>query len=117
MAQTIIEKVIDQAVRNLRSAGCQFAVITPDGRKLGELTVDQPKKKRGAHRRVNDFTATGYITKVRGMNVGDVLVFEAGAFNPEAYRKTIIAAALTAFGKGNATSSIQGDKIELLRLA
>lgn len=115
MAQTIIEKVIDQAVRNLQSAGCKFAVITPDGRKLGELHVDQPKKHK--RHRMHNFTVTGYGPKVKAMKVGDVLVFDVGEFNAEAYRKTIIAAALQTFGKGNATSSIQGDTIELMRLA
>lgn len=117
MAQTIIEKVIDQAVRNLRSAGCQFAVITPDGRKLGELAVDQPKKYAG-RRRIHNFAASGYIQQIEKMSVGDVLEFTAPAdAKPEEFRKAIIATAVKLFGNGNATSHITGDKIELMRLA
>lgn len=113
MSQTIIEKVIDQAVRNLRSAGCQFAVITPDGRTLGELTVDHPKKRR----RVNSFVETGYQDRIVEMSVGDVVVFDPEGRDIEAFRKVIIAHAGYCFGNGNATSHVNGDKIELLRLA
>lgn len=115
MTQTIIEKVIDQAVRNLRSAGCQFAVITPDGRKLGELSVDQPKKV--TRKRVNDFTVSGYMERVDAMQPGDVEIFKVGMYNAEQFRGAISARAFTKFGKGNATSTIVGDEVQLLRLA
>ena len=115
MSQTIIEKVIEQAVRNLASAGCKFAVITPDGRKLGELNVDQPKKL--TRHRVNDFRVTGYRERVDAMQAGDVEIFKVGTHNAEQYRGAISARATTKFGKGNATSTIVGDEIQLLRLA
>jgi hypothetical protein len=113
MSQTIIEKVISEAVRNLTSCGCKFAVVTPDGRKLGELSIDEPKKKH----RLHNFKATGYQSVIDSMKPGDVSVFEAGEFKPEDFRKAIIARAVGKFGAGNATSTINGDKIELLRLA
>lgn len=113
MSQTIIEKVIDTAARNLTAAGCKFAIITPDGRTLGELTVDQPKKRR----RVNSFVETGYQVRIAEMNVGDVEVFDAEGHDPESFRKVIIAHAGYCFGNGNATTRVEGGKIELMRLA
>lgn len=115
MTPSIIDKTIDQAVRNLTASGCKFAIITPDGRQLGELILEAPKKPVRKH--VNDFASTGYTATIKAMQVGEVAVFESDRFNPAAYRGAISACACSYFGPGNATSTIRDGKIELLRLA
>lgn len=115
MSPSIIDKTIDQAVRNLAAVGCQFAIITPDGRQLGELALETPKKP--THKHVNDFASTGYIATIKAMQVGEVAVFESERFNAQCFRASIIATASKTFGSGNATSTLRDGKIELLRLA
>ncbi len=116
MSQTIIEKVIETAARNLRSAGCQFAILKPDGEVLGDLQL-APKKTGIKRHRMNNFIVTGYHERVDAMQPGDVQVFEVGDFDAEQYRGAISARASTVFGKGNSTSTIEGKEIQLLRLA
>lgn len=113
----IVERCIALAVRNLKAANCQFAIITPSGEKLGELTIVRNGGGKGSKR--FHFKQTGYVDKVKAMEVGDVLEFSAPEGVPiEHYRSAITSAASKTFGAGSTMSHIKdGAIVEVMRVA
>lgn len=111
----IIDKVIQEAIRNLKSCGCQFAVITPSGDRLGDLEV-KPVKIRKGTRPVNDWKSSGYIQVIEKMKPGDVEVLRIPG-GDRRFQSAVCATAVRFFGKGNYQTVINGDHVEIMRLA
>ena len=109
----IQQRVINDAVRNLKAAGCQYAIILPSGEQIGELKVVVPAKRT----RVNHFTQTGYLARVDAMKVGDVEVFDAAGMDIQNYRSAISARGIRTFGKGSINTCIEGTNIQIMRLS
>src|SRR5690242_13202934 len=98
--QTIIEKAIEKAVRNLAAAGCRYYIVRPDGTALGDESLLQPAKPERHHKRIYKFAQTGYVERLEKMQVGEVECFNPpdGA-PPEALQKVLSAKAGALFGK------------------
>lgn len=110
----IQQKVIEDAMRKLLAANCKFAILLPDGEKLGDLELALPKK-HGKGSRINNFIRTGYRERVRAMKVGDVEVFETDGTSIKNYQSAICSCGLRAFGNGHFNTCINGSTIEAMR--
>lgn len=116
--QSIIEKAIEMAVRNLSAAGCRYYIVRPDGTALGEADLLQPPAQPRSHKKVYKFAQTGYVEQIKSMHVGDVRCFTPPDGAPaEAFQKVLAAKAGNVFGKGNFITTIAGDHVEVLRTA
>jgi hypothetical protein len=87
---------------------CQFAIVTPDGVKIGDLEVAPPEgeKKRRSPKR--SFAAYNIHDQVRAMKVGDVLVIKP-LNNGDGITASMIAGNMSGcachhFGNGNFTT-------------
>ena len=120
MNAEIIETTIARAVTLLLACGCTFVLSKPDGEIVEHgmqasppiIPVIKPHRKRTVHH----FKTTGYIDRIKAMQVGDVEVFETAGYPFEAYRSAISSQASHQWGKGNGTSIKQGSTVQLLRL-
>lgn len=117
LMKEVQKKAIENAIRLLKGAGCNYAVVTPDGAKLGNLQLALPKLSK--RRRKHNFTRTGYIPRVKNMAPNDVVEFDTTGMTKvekQAFRAAIAACAHANFGKNSHKSTIVGNKIELLRI-
>lgn len=116
LMKEVQKKAVDNAIRALRAVGCQFAVVTPDGEKLGELQLALPKLSK--RRRVHNFRQLGYIPKIKNMAPGDVAEFDVSGMEKkvrDSFRASIAACARQHFGAASHTSTIVGNTIQLIR--
>ena len=101
-----------KAMQILTNMKCQFVVITPDGRKFGEIK-DKTKKRKQLFPRgtfINYFGAT--LSKCQAGQTVEILV---GEFNPETLRARICAYATNKWGNDTYSTKIVGNKIQVLR--
>ena len=110
----IHQETISKAIRMLTATGCRFHVVDSDGNTYG-TPIEAVKDTR--RHRIHNFRQTGYIDRVRAMIPGEVLEFEPppGA-SPVAFQKAITAQCVVHHGKGNCTSTVDGDKVQVLRV-
>ena len=116
---------MQRAVQLLVAAGVDFAIITPEGEKLGNLEVKtkKPKKVRpSTYKRTGINYRPMYKDQLDMLPAGEVAILRPQpGVNPESLRGTAVAYAIHKYGKGNVISTIieaDNDKyIEILRVA
>lgn len=109
--------IIKKAALTLKNLGCQYAIIDREGNRLGELVV-VTKGKGKKSPRIHDFASTGYIPKVEALELGQSELFEApDGVDPHTYRSSIAACANRVFGSGACKSHVEGNLIEIVRIA
>lgn len=116
---------LDRALTLIKAAGVPFAVLLPDGTKLGELEIkpprQAPRRKTGRTVKYHWDKDLGHVAQVKAMACGDVLewvVAEGG----ENLRSAVGGAGVRAFGKGSCIATMTKlpdgrQKIELLRVS
>lgn len=112
---SIQREAMNRAIRLLNAAGCQYAILTPDGEKLGALEIIEPKHRT---RRMTgiDYRPL-YLEKVKALQPGDcVRIVAPDDIRPNALRSTITAWCSQKYGKGACLTTINGQTIELLRV-
>lgn len=117
---TLLDKAIQDALRNLNAAGCKYVIQKADGTVInGGLEIAPVKAARKKEQRPRtNFAQSGYMEVLKAAKVGEVLELPYGDFVPEDYRSTISASASRHFGNGNAMTTVNHEKrcVELLRL-
>ena len=110
-------EAINKALRLLDAAKTKYKVITEDGQEFGELEVaKKPKYKL----RRNVFVKTGYMEKIKTMDVGDVVVLTPPEGSTcEQMRSAVCGTLNRVYGAGACMTTInkQKDQIEILRLS
>ncbi len=111
----IKEKTMIRGIAMIDAAGCRYKIIAPDGREYGDLAVVAPKK----FTRKNNFAkSTGYINSLKDMKIGDAREFAApDGTSVVAFRAAIGGSANGFFGKGNYTTTIRDQKVQILRIS
>lgn len=114
--EDIKRNILNKAVAMLRATGCQFAVITPEGEKLGELTVVPPKQK---------ITRTFTGIKYKPLYEERVAKIEPGEeiheFSPpagmelEPFRGSLASHCSRLWGKESHSTQIRDGKVLLMR--
>lgn len=107
-------RVIERAIRDLKALKCAYAVVTPDGKKFGDLKVVKPTKRR------NDFASNGYRKAIKAMGIADVIELPIpDGVKPSKYHSVVSASACTLFGARNYGTAISSDRkfIEVIRMA
>jgi hypothetical protein len=116
MTLNIKDKTLAQAIKMLDALQVQYKVIGFDGVEYGALEVIPPKKKKIVRSR--HFAATGYIEKLKAMQVGDVIeLVPPDGDRPEQLRAAITGTANRLFGGGNATTHCTKELVQVMRLA
>lgn len=106
-----------RAVQWLKASGLQFAVIMPDGTKLGDLELAPVKEAKRRTRLHNWVEKTNYIETLNAMAVGDVFEWQVEPELGEAFQKCVSAQAGTRFGKGNYITQTKAGKVSIMRCA
>jgi hypothetical protein len=116
---TTQNNAIDRALKLLDAVGCQYGIVTPDGRSFGVLpakatVASRPRKRKPP----TNFRQTGYPQKLRQMKVGDVERFTppAGAPAPR-MQKTIHGTCCRLWGAGSFTTAVTNGAVEVLRVS
>lgn len=108
-------KTIAQAIRLLNATGAQYKIIAPDGQEHGTLEV---LRKPLITRRHNHFAKSGFIDRIKACAVAEVLVLDVpDDSTADEFRKAVCSAASRHLGNGNYTTNINGETVELLRIA
>jgi hypothetical protein len=117
------QQALDKALRILDAlrGNVKYKVITEQGDEYGELEVVVPKKKTRQTKLHYAAYTELYKNKMQAAEIGDVLQFshkDIAAVNgtPESMRSTITAYGCHIWGKGNYTSTITDDNVEIMRL-
>ena len=117
------QQALDKALRILDAlrGSVKFKVITDEGDEYGELEVVVPKRKNRQTKLHYAAYTELYKTKMQAAEIGDVLQFshkDIAAVNgtAESMRSTITAYGCHIWGKGNYTSTITDDNVEIMRL-
>jgi hypothetical protein len=117
------QQALEKALRILDAlqGSVKYKVITEQGDEYGELEVMPPKKKNRLPRVHYAAYTELYKNKMQVAQVGDVLQFShsdiaAAGGTPESMRSTITAYACGVWGKGNYTSTVTNDNVEIMRL-
>lgn len=111
---SVQQVAIQRAITLLRAAKAEFAIRAPDGEVFGELPIAVVPKKI----KVNDFVKMfpGYIDQIKGMQAGDILVWEVPHDKADAFRSCVSASAAQHVGKGQCISTVTDKGVELLRV-
>lgn len=95
---SVIEKTIQRLVTALEQNGYQFAIVSPDGEKIGNLDVVQPKRPRSA---TKNHGITNYVrSQIRDMNIGEIRLIDPMNYEPNAISSVMSYAVLNEFGEG-----------------
>lgn len=112
---------LEKALRLLKSVGCQYAVIDPDGNKHGDLAVAEEKKKPKTRTGTwkHGEVAALIRSKISDMGIGDVVCIEYNDENIGAVQSTTGPMMQGMYGKGNYTTSLNRGQghLEVLRVA
>ncbi len=115
----LLDKAVEDAIRNLNAAGCKYAILKADGTTIdGGLDVKpaKPPKKERTRTVRHDFRATGYMAKIHESVVGEVVRLEKNDYPVEAFRSTVSAYLVNHFGRGNSMTTVADGQVEFLRL-
>lgn len=122
----IQQTTLDRALKLLNALPLKYAIRTDDGLTFGSLQVVEPKppKPEGRHKRKRQFpygTVTPIVRRYCGSlepgGVAQVPIAELEGIDPESLRGTITAWCGHNWGKGNYTTAITAEHVEVLRLA
>jgi len=113
-------KVLFDCVKRLDSLGLQYAIIGPNGEKIGSLSVPQTQEKKRGPNRYEPNELKNYIAPIlTDMNVGDEASIPCGKFDMKALHSSITAFASGIWGNGSYASarSKEDDSILILRVS
>lgn len=113
---SVLEKTVQRLVAALEQNGYQFAIVSPDGEKIGELEVCEPKNKRGANR---NHGITSYVRScIRGMNIGEIRRIDPMDYEPQAVSGVMSYSVAKEFGEDAEVSVARRDDgvTEVMRL-
>jgi hypothetical protein len=116
----VVLKTIQQAIRQLEAAGCEFRVNAPNGESFGTLKVEERKKKKmNPNREYGELR--GYYDKYMNYNasVGSVVqIPSTEKYSAEEIRGGICAKLTDRWGKGTYTTAItKNGVVEILRIS
>ena len=116
----VVSRTIQQAIRQLEAAGCEFRVNAPNGESFGTLKVEERKKKKmNPNREYGELR--GYYDKYMNYNasVGSVVQIPATEkYSAEEIRGGICAKLTDRWGKGTYTTAItKNGVVEILRIS
>lgn len=117
---SIKDKALHQALQTLRALKAEFVVRTEGGElhKHGEIEIAEKKSKKYAAREFPRGTYTELVKSqgITGMKVGDVLTLNSDGKRKESVRSTAINMATSMWGANSVTTSVNGNKVEVLRI-
>jgi len=110
---TIEDVAINKAVQILQNMKCQFAIITPNGKKMGNLEVNDSKKRplKYAMGTLKNY----YFPYVKDIGIGNSVLIPNGEFEPEHLQSSLSAWCSTNWGKGTYATRIIDRGVEVVR--
>lgn len=107
---------LDKAIATLEALGLKYKILLTDGKYHTNMTIDEDRAKSNKRSSI-DMTPL-YKEAIINMKVGDVAVIEVPEnIAVERVRSTIAAQMHGRYGVGAHMSTVNGRKIEVLRLA
>lgn len=115
--EAVKKDALTRAMKMLDAVGCEYAIVDPDGERHGSLQVVEPKTQRSASRFPRG-ELTGYITMhLVGLVPGGVASIPFDKFTVDEIRGSVTPYCTRWFGRGNYTTTRNGNSIEVLRVA
>lgn len=108
-----------RCIKFIEAVGCKFKIITPDGDEFGELHAVEEKPRVRAPRKYPYGAVAGWFRPRLNVNaaIGDVQVVDCGEFPPDDVRSGICSELHRVWGRETYTTAINGNAVEILRVA
>jgi hypothetical protein len=107
---------LHRSVNLLKSFGCSFKIIAPNGEEFGELEVATAKPKASLKYGKKGLVRAHYKPQIDlNAAVGAVQVIDCGEFEAEDIRSGMCSMLTDAWGKGTYTTCVVDNTVQLMR--
>lgn len=108
---------LDRITTILTNMGCTFAIIMPDGNKLGDLDVVEKKRTRAPSQYARNELRDYILPYIWGLLEGQIASIPHGKYDPVHLQSYLTSYACRIWGNGSYTTTINKDAktIDILR--